>query len=156
MEQGENIMLSSTESMRISLKAVREGTAGLNKHRKKLLERVPESGNWARFSKNSITLKDIAFLSAAVQHEFALLRGKQEDILFHGVALHCFFDDELIKLLKEHKFELIAHTHPDWDAIIPSQNDRNFLKVIGQERSIIVSSMTGKERAFGRSIFEDV
>lgn len=155
MENDKKIPLSSSESLQTSLTAVRLGHTGLDKHRKKLLEKVPESGDWAKFPRGAISFKDIAYLSAAEHHEFALLRGKHEDILFHGVALHCYLDEELIRLLKEHKLELIAHTHPDWGTITPSQNDRNFLRSIGQKKSSIISSITGKELIFSSSLFED-
>ena len=156
MEQDESMLLRSAESFRISLEAVRTGRAGLNKHRKNLLKKVPKSGDWSRFPRKSISFKDIAYLSAAERHEFALLRGKEEDILFHGVALHCYLDEELIDLLKAHKLELVAHTHPDWGMITPSQNDRSFLKGIGQKKSTIISSITGQELIFGSSLFEDI
>lgn len=120
----------------------------------KLLERVPKSGDWCSFTYESITSKDIAYLSAATQHEFALLRGKKEDILFHGVELHCFFPEELVNSLKEHKLELVAHTHPDWGIITPSQDDRYFLRYIGQKESTIISYITGTELKFRSNEFE--
>ena len=40
--------------------------------------------------------------------------------------------------------------------ITPSQNDRSFLKGIGQKKSTIVSSITGQEWVFGSSLFEDI
>ena len=70
--------------------------------------------DWAAYKKDSISIKDLAYLSAATKHEFALLRGKRNDLLFHGVERHCNFEDELIELLKEGKYKLIAHTHPDF------------------------------------------
>ena len=61
-------------------------------------------------SYKSVSLQDIDFLSAKTGHEFALLKGKKNDILFHGDARHCIFDD-----------------------------DREFLQYIGQSESKIVS-----------------
>lgn len=156
MEKCQGGELSSTSSVMVSLEAVRTGRAGLNEHRKKLLERVPESGNWIKQVKDSITTKDIAYLSAATLHEFALLRGKKEDILFHGTERHCMFDGELCELLKSGKLRLIAHTHPDRGQIVPSIADRDFLKMIGQGRSIIVSFITGEEREFSSNLFDDI
>ena len=75
------LILSSTRSTQTSLEAVRSGKAGLNPHRQRMLERVPEQGDWARFDLDSIELKDLAYLSAKSGDEFALLRGKREDIL---------------------------------------------------------------------------
>lgn len=150
------IKLSSEKSYAISLESVRLGEAGLSEHRANMLRRVPESGNWTNFKKNSITNKDIAYLSAYTHHEFAILRGKHTDILFHGVAEHCVFDDELLELLKSGKLKLVSHTHPDTGVIIPSKDDRDFLKLIGQTESCIVSYITGKERTFTANMFDDL
>ena len=147
--------LSSSESTKISLDAIRKGEAGLNEKRRKLLERVPNSNEWAALELNSVTIKDIAYLSAATKHEFALLRGKSRDIIFHGVDYHCNFTDELLELLKVHKLSLIARTHPDYGNIEPSQDDREFLKHIGQKESTIISYITGKTRRFSANLLDE-
>lgn len=155
MNMAEDVQLSSTASMRTSLKAIYDGEAGLTERRKQLLNRVPNSHDWAVFEYDTISIKDIAYLSAATHHEFALLRGKTKDILFHGVACHCNIISEMLELLKQKKLRLVAHTHPDYDEIIPSKDDRLFLKQIGQKESIIVSYITGKELKFSASLFEN-
>lgn len=152
----EDFHLSSSASTRISLKAVYDGEAGLSEKRKKLLMRVPNPDDWAEFALESITTKDIAYLSAATHHEFALLRGKKQDILFHGTNYHCDITDDMIELLKEGKLYLVAHTHPDYGKIKPSADDRKFLQRIGQKKSLIVSYITGAEREFNDNIFENV
>jgi len=153
---GEKIKLSSKKSYATSLQSVRTGEAGLNEHRTNMLNRVPESGNWTNFKKDSLTTKDIAFLSAYTGHEFAILRGKHTDILFHGMERHCIFDDDLVELLKSGKLELVAHSHPDAERIVPSKDDRDFLKKIGQKESCIVSYITGKENTFTANMFDDL
>ena len=47
-----------------------------------------------------ISIKDIAYLSAATHHEFALLRGKTRDIIVHGVERHCYFNYCFIRYFK--------------------------------------------------------
>lgn len=147
--------LSSSESTRISLEAIRKGDAGLNEKRRKLLERVPNSNDWAALELSSVTIKDIAYLSAATKHEFALLRGRSKDIIFHGVEYHCNFTNELLELLKAHKLSLVAHTHPDYGIVEPSQDDREFLKHIGQKESIVISYITGKTRRFSANLIDE-
>lgn len=113
---------------------------------------------WKRMGKQdneSLTIKDLAYLSAATHHEFALLRGKTKDIVFHGTDRHCKFDEELLTLLKIKKLRLIAHTHPDFDSIKPSADDRDFLKYIEQSKSIIISYITGYTMEFTNNIFDD-
>lgn len=151
----EEVILSSSSSTQTSLDAIRKGEAGLNERRKKLLERVPNSNDWAALKRDSVTIKDIAYLSAATHHEFALLRGKGKDIIFHGVELHCNFTEELLELLKAHKLMLIAHTHPDHGVVEPSPDDREFLRHIGQRDSIVISYITGVERKFSANVFEE-
>ena len=74
-------VLSSSSSTRKSLEAIRNGEAGLTERRTKILSRVPQSNDWAVFEKDSVSTKDIAYLSAYTRHEFALLRGKKKDIV---------------------------------------------------------------------------
>lgn len=155
MYENDAIQLSSSASMRISLKAIYDGEAGLTEHRKQLLNRVPNSHDWAVFEYDTISIKDIAYLSAATHHEFALLRGKTKDILFHGVGCHCNIIGEMLELLKQKKLRLIAHTHPDYDEIIPSKDDRLFLKQIGQKESTIISYITGKQQKFSANLFDN-
>lgn len=144
------------ESTRISLEAVRLGEAGLNQHRQGLLNRVPNQNDWVALEKNRVTVKDIAYLSAATHDEFALLRGKTRDILFHGEKEHCYFNEELILLLKSKKLRLVVHSHPDYNKIRSSLDDREFLKYIEQKESLIVSYITGDVKQFTQSVFDDM
>lgn len=66
------------------------------------------------------------------------------------------FEKEILGLLKTKKLRLIAHTHPDYGEIEPSKDDREFLKIIGQKTSVIISYITGMECEFSASIFEDL
>lgn len=154
MEKQKGIQLSSSKSLQVSLESVRLDLAGLNTKRKGILERVPNSGDWSKFPKESLTTKDIAFLSARTSHEFAILRGKREDILFHGTHYHCEFTDVLIDMLMTGKLELFAHSHVDGGNLIASKDDRDFLKTIGQKNSIVVSAYDGHEVEFSISLFE--
>ena len=131
-----------------------EGTDGLDKHKQALLDKVPNTGDWANVAKDSVSLRDIAFLSAKTGHEFALLNGKKNDILFHGNTTECFFDDDLVDMLKSGKITLYAHSHPDYKKIIASTNDRKFLKNIGQTESLIISWITGEIRSFTSNEFD--
>jgi hypothetical protein len=150
--------LASEASTRNSLQSIREQRDGLNKHRQSLLERVPERETFASFRVNSIEDRDLAYLSASTGDEFALLRGKNEDILYHGTQYHCHIEksDILMALLESHKVRLETHTHPDREQIIPSSDDRNFIASIGQKGSKIVSSYTGQIIEFTANLFEDL
>ena len=156
VELKERMLLSSSSSTRKSLEAIRNGDAGLTERRKNILSRVPNSNDWAAFEKDSVSTKDIAYLSAYTSHEFALLRGKKRDIVFHGIERHCNFNDDLLDLLKIGKLRLVAHTHPDYESIHPSADDRSFLRYINQDESLIISYITGNEKRFSASYFEEI
>ena len=150
--------LFSDESTKISLEAIRNEQAGLNKHRQSLLNRVPDQNSWASLKLNSVEDKDIAYLSAATGDEFALLRGKNEDILFHGTPRNCHLEqfDTIMELLNSHKITLEIHSHPDKEKIYPSMEDRLFIASYGQNSSKIISSYTGKIIHFSKNMFDDI
>lgn len=152
----EGVMLSSTKSMQVSLQAVRSGKAGLDAHRQSMLNRVPERGNYAAFEHESINLKDLAYLTAKTGDEFALLRGKKEDILFHGDPENCNFVGLLGEVLLERKLELVGHSHLTEDRPIASSNDRLALKRIGQAKSTIISVRTGMCTEFVQNEFDNL
>ena len=151
-----SVDLSSSKSTRISLEAIRDGEAGLNERRKKMLTRVPDRGDYASFKRDTIELKDLAYLTAAVGDEFALLRGKDIDVLFHGTPVSCGFDETLEKLLIDHKLEIVGHSHPGEITPVVSSDDREALAKIGQKKSKIISAMTGEILEFGQDMFEDL
>ena len=146
--------LSSSHSLSVSLQAIASHKANLSAKRIRMINRTPTPGDWANFSMNSVEIKDLAFLSAYTGHEYALLRGKKHDILFHGTHYRCDFDNELYDLLVSGKLRLIAHSHPDEDLIIPSNDDRDFLRKICQESSIIISWKTGRVASFTSNRFD--
>ena len=153
-KQSMDITLSSTRSMQTSLQAIRSGKAGLDGHRQSMLNRVPEIGDWASFKYEFIMLKDLAYLTAKTGDEFALLRGKKEDILFHGDSRNCVFDGTFVDMLMTHKLYIVGHSHSGEPIPRPSGNDREALEVIGQEKSTVISAMSGMCIDFSADSFE--
>lgn len=154
--EDKKILLSSAKSIEISLEQVRQGKAGLNKHRKAILARVPDSYDWATFPKESISLKDIAYLTAQTGDEFAVLTGKKEDILFHGIKNHCIFTADLCELLISGQYKLYGHSHPGERVPMASRDDRETLKLIGQKKSRLVSAVTGREIEYSDNAFDNL
>lgn len=150
------IELCSTQSIRVSLASLRNGSGGLDAHRQTMLNRAPCSGDWARFPLDHLTMKDLAYLTAKTGHEFAILRGKSEDILFHGESVRCTFDDILVEMLLSNRLTIYGHSHPGEDVPIPSPQDRETLKKIGQDCSKLISGRTGIEITFSLSLFDDL
>lgn len=140
----EGLILSSTSSTKVSLDAIRSGKAGLDAHRQIMLFRVPNSGDWGRFEHGSLELKDLAYLTAKTGHEFAILRGKKEDILFHGTKKNCTFNGIIQEMMLNHKLELVGHSHPGEDDPVASSDDRAVLRLINQNSSFVISGRTGR------------
>lgn len=147
--------LQSAQSLRTSLESIRRGEGGLDAHRTIMLQRVPEPGDWARFPPEHLKMKDLAYLTAKTGHEFAILRGKSEDILFHGHAMRCTFDDVLADMLMSGRLRIFGHSHPGEEYPVPSPQDRETLRKIGQNESWVISGMTGQKRPFTANPFDD-
>ena len=149
METDENrtddglLTLSSSRSTEVSLMSVRVKKAGLDKRRKGMLGKVPDHGDHADFALGILDIKDLAYLTAATGDEFAILRGRDKDILWHGTPIECDVLSQYETELKTHKLELFAHSHPGEPIPEASLNDRKFLRYIGQKKSRVISGMTG-------------
>ena len=154
LTEKDHLLLESTKSTQTSLESIRNGDAGLNAHRQALIGRVPETGDWAKFKLNSIELLDLAYLTAATGHEFALLRGKREDVLFHGAPRECNFEGALEGMLLNRQLVLLGHSHPGEPDPEPSPADRAVLRRIGQSKSTVISGMTGRTKDFTNDPFE--
>lgn len=148
------IELQSTQSLRVSLESIRRGEGGLDEHRASMLRRVPDIGNWANFPREHLTMKDLAYLTATTGHEFAILRGKHEDILFHGTSQRCIFRDTLEELLLSKRLMLFGHSHPGEVVPVASKEDRDVLRMIGQKTSRLISGLSGTEIEFSDNPFE--
>lgn len=146
--------LKSAQSMRVSLESIRNGEGGLDAHRTIMLQRVPEPGDWARFPLEHLKMKDLAYLTAKTGHEFAILRGKSEDILFHGKATRCTFDDVLAEMLLSGRLRIFGHSHPGEETPVPSNEDREILKKIGQTKSHLIAARSGLEIVFSQDRYE--
>lgn len=150
------IELQSAQSMRVSLELIRHGEGGLDEHRASMLRRVPDVGDWANFPCEHLKMKDLAYLTAKTGHEFAILRGKHTDILFHGSERSCTFDDTLAELLLSKQFRLYGHSHPGEIDPVASPEDREVLRIIGQKTSRLIAAMSGMEIQFSDDPFEIV
>ena len=150
----DSLYLSSSRSTRVSLAGVASGRYSLSEHRQNLLLRVPHSGDYVSLEFESISVLDLAYLSAKTGDEFALLRSKHEDILFHGTSVNCTFTGELEMQIRAGKLTLIGHSHPGEDEPKPSLDDRNFLKEVGQTKSSVISARTGKVTDYTSNLFD--
>lgn len=144
----------SSASFKRSLEEINEGRAGLDKRRQNILRRLPESGSFYRYKRDSINTRDLAYLSAATGDEFALFRSKNEDILIRGNSSSCdMMPRELENEILNHRYEWVAHSHVDRGALKASPGDRKTLSNLGQKKSKLVS-IDGTEIEYTMSEFD--
>ena len=143
----------SPQSYRRSLKQIAEGKAGLSKRRKNILARIQNTGECHRYKREEISTRDLAYLSAATGHEFALFRSKREDILIRGNSRACDIAGELGEEILNKHYKWVAHSHVDGGFLTASLADRETLRKLGQKSSIIVG-INGEEREFFQSEFD--
>lgn len=141
----------STKSFKRSLKSIQENKAGLDKRRSNILKHLPSEGDVYRLKKDSITERDLAYLSAAAKVEFALFRSKHEDILIRGNASACNITGDIADEILSKKYEWVAHTHVDRGTLAPSPDDKETLRMLGQEKSTIVG-IDGSTVAFKNKV----
>ena len=139
------IELQSAQSMQVSLESIRHGGGGLDGRRTSMLRRVPEVGDWAKFPHEYLSMKDLAYLTAKTGHEFAILRGKREDILFHSYSTAQPDCVSLMMLL------LICCWQKDWwftDTHILAKNFQYHRPRIGKHCDILDSHKAGLSLAW--------
>ena len=128
----------SMKTYRRSLKAIQENKAGLDKRRTNILNRLPNEGDFHRFNKGEISIRDLAYLSSAAGVEFALFRSKREDILVRGNRRTCNITGDIGEEILDKKYEWVAHTHVDGGKLKPSSADISTLKKLNQKKSILL------------------
>ena len=142
----------STKSYKRSLLDIRSGKAGLDKRRQNILNRMPYSGDFLKLQRESISVRDLAYLSAATSNEFTLFRGKEHDIIVRGNSMECNIEEDLSEEIIKKHFKWIAHSHVDGGPLMASVEDRKTLHKLNQAESIIVG-IDGEEIVFGQSLF---
>ena len=146
-------LAGSPKSYKRSLLDIAAGKAGLNQHRQNILKKLQNSGDYARYEIDSITIRDLAYLSAATKNEFALFRSKREDIVIRGNSRACDISGDLGEEILNRRYEWVAHSHVDGGNLTASAADRETLRKLGQRKSIIVG-IDGEEIEFYQSPFD--
>ena len=73
----------------------------------------------------------------------------------HGIRNHCVFSEDLSEMLIKGQLKLYGHSHPGERFPMPSYDDRETLRLIGQKRSRLVSAVTGREIEFSDNAFNE-
>lgn len=147
-----SIRIASERSQyREYLQSLKDGKVTLRREQKKLLEQVPEVGNWTKLRKKQVSVKDLAALTASTGHEFAVFTGKSSKILIHGTSKSWHIPHDAWEVIKSNQYEWTAHSHPTMTKITVSPEDRETLKLFTwQEKSTIID-LKGNTKEFTAS-----
>lgn len=147
-----SIRIASEQSQyREYLQSLKDGKVTLRREQKKLLEQVPEVGNWTKLRKKQVSVKDLAALTASTGHEFAVFTGKSSKILIHGTSKSWHIPHDALEIIKSNQYEWTAHSHPTMTKITVSPEDRETLKLFTwQEKSTIID-LKGNTKEFTAS-----
>lgn len=115
----------------------------LNNRQQALLKMLPGFGSTAIVPKSGVSMADLAALTAATGHEFAMFTKGGERMIMRGSAIETPVDVKLANQLRDEGYRWSGHTHPGTDnsSLLPSSGDHDILDVFGQERSEIYNSL---------------
>lgn len=121
------------------LKSLKDGKVTLRSNQKKILDMIPQKGDWAEVRKKQIDTKDLAALTAATGHEFALFTGKNSKIIMHGSSVTWHIPKDAWDIINENKYEWTSHSHPTVTNLKASSSDIDTLeRFTWQEKSSII------------------
>lgn len=122
----------------------------LSKKQQKLLTKLQKYDEKVVVSKRSVSMKDLAALTAHEGVEFAMFTRKGKRLIIRGGRNDVNIDDEKMKKLAQLGYRWSGHTHPvtNLHELVPSPGDRNVLRASGKNLSVIYSS-TGRKYVFG-------
>lgn len=133
-----SIRVASEKSQyREYLSSLKDGKVTLLSEQQKLLNKVPKAGDWAKVRKKQVNTKDLAALTAATGHEFAIFTGKNSKILIHGSAKTWHIPGEAWKIIEENRYEWTSHSHPTISKIMSSPEDRKTLEMFTWQEKVL-------------------
>ena len=129
----------------------------LNSRQKKILDKLPQYNSRETFDKRSVSMRDLAALTAYEGVEFAMFTKGGKRLIIRGERNSVDINDEEAKALSKQGYTWSGHTHPGRDhiSLSPSAGDRCVLKAMEQKYSLIVSS-TGRKYIFAIEKYNDI
>ena len=144
------IWLRQNQKTNVEQKAKRNKK--LSVKQRKLLKILQKPGDYIEAAKKRIKINDLPKLAAVENVEFSLFTKRARRILVRGTYNETPIEPDLLVRLKEEGWKFSAHTHPvkHEAALKSSPNDARFLQMLGQDRSVILSS-NGLYKCFNKS-----
>lgn len=123
----------------------------LNNRQKKLLEELPSFDSRKVVPKKSVSMTDLAALTAKTGDEFAMFTKGNERLIIRGNSRKVNINiNEALELARQ-GYRWSGHTHPGIDelSLIASDGDTAILKCFNQKQSVIYNSK-GKHATFNK------
>lgn len=114
----------------------------LNNRQQQLLEQLPAYNSRVIVSKKSVSMADLAALTASTGDEFAMFTRRSERLIIRGNAVRVNVDLEQAQELAANGYRWSGHTHPgtDMSCLLASPGDLAILNCFSQDRTTIYNS----------------
>ena len=114
----------------------------LTNRQEKLLEQLPEYDSRVTVPKNSVSMADLAALTAKTGVEFAMFTKGSERLIIRGNAYKVKIEIDDAEKLAAMGYKWSGHTHPGTDnnCMQASYGDMGILKCFKQDISVIYNS----------------
>ena len=121
----------------------------LNNRQKKILNRLPQYDSRAIVSKKSVSMTDLAALTAKTGDEFAMFTKGESRLIIRGNSVKVNINTEQAKELAEQGYKWSGHTHPrvDFFCLEASDGDLEIFQCFSQN-SIVIYNSKGQYRKF--------
>lgn len=123
----------------------------INQRQQRLLDNIQNYDDSYSTLKKNISMYDLSALTAYTNVEFALFTYRNKRLIIRGNEYSVNVDQRLALKLKREGYKWSGHTHPGIDrfVLMPSDGDKDILKIFQQEYSVIYNSV-GQFYVFGK------
>jgi hypothetical protein len=133
--------------------------AGLSTRQQVLLNDLPHTGAEIIVKRSSVSMTDLAALSAATGDEFALFTKKGNRLVVRGDKGHVYIGKNRAVTLNEEGYRFSGHTHTTLHhngmELTPSGGDYEILGYFDQEYSSIYN-IKGQQQKYRNHLREDL
>jgi len=137
------LIINRRDSSRGKPQAILMFDISLNYRQNELLKMLPSYDNAVVVPKNTVSMFDLAALTAKTGVEFSMFTKGSERLIIRGDSRSVNVDVAMARQLAEKGYRWSGHTHPGVDDLvkIPSSGDIAVLRAFNQKESVIFDSM---------------
>lgn len=124
-------------------RAILHFSVNLNNRQIRLLEKLPTYNSKCIMPKSEVRMSDLSALTALTNDEFAMFTKKQQRLIIRGNSFSVNVSRAYAMELRLQGYRWSGHTHPGTDdlCLMPSDGDKEILKIFSQRRTTIYNSL---------------